>query len=171
MKSNVENIRGHRAGHWFTTYKPESTSIPLDLFSSGANDLGEGALLVTVFAAYVSIVWAYRVVFRRKGSASRWDNYQGLVLCQIYNDDLRFFQTVRGTSRVVMKPPAFIRPLEALVKFQTITTSPPKLSFTFSDGFNVELYSSGDDLELTKFREVVTTFQSGTRGEDDDSEV
>jgi len=157
MKSKVKNSRGHRAGHWLTTSNPESTGFPsADILSgSGASEVGEAVLVVILFAAYAFFVWAYGVIVRRKRPSGKWDDYQGMVYCQIYNDDLRFFKTVRGTSRVVMKPPAIIRPLADLVEFQTYTTQSPKLSFTFSDGFSLEFYSNGDEDELAKFREVV----------------
>ena len=150
MVPKTINKRGHRAGQWFTTEKPGSIE---DL--PGAFGLGELILVILFTIVYAIIVRMYRFMLRLKSSSGKWEDYQGLVYCQVHNDNLHFFTTIRGTSRILMKPAGIVRPLANLVRFKTYSPSHPSLAFTFSDGLEVKLYSIGPADELTKFRELV----------------
>ena len=97
MESQTSSKKGHRQGVWFTTQKPESTDL------TGWGGTGDGVILVVGFyVAYALFAGLYRIMFWRTRSPDDWTDYQGMVFCQIYNNDLRFFKTVRNTSRVVV---------------------------------------------------------------------
>ena len=137
------NKRGHHAGAWFTTDKAP------DLDPIGVHDLG-GFVLWAVVACLVSVA-AY--VFRFWRTSDTWGKYSGLVYCQVRGDDLRFYKTLRGTSRALLKPPAVTRSFASLTKFRSYTTGSGKLFFGFSDGLEIDLnFIDGD---LTEFCETV----------------
>ena len=137
------NKRGHHAGAWFTTDKAP------DLDPIGVHDLG-GFVLWAVVACLVSVA-AY--VFRFWRTSDTWGKYSGLVYCQVRGDDLRFYKTLRGTSRALLKPPAVTRSFASLTKFGSYTTGSGKLFFGFSDGLEIDLnFIDGD---LTEFCETV----------------
>lgn len=139
---------------WFTTHKIEEGP---SLMPVGASDPAEAILMVAMMAVWALIVSIARYALRSGRISEGWGTYRGIVYCQIYNDDLRFFTTIRGTSRIVLKPPVIARPLSTLTNFRTYMSDTPRVSFAFSDGFQVELYSSNTEGELTKFREVVNS--------------
>ena len=75
--------QGHHTGAWFTT-----DGAP-DLDPIGVHDLGS-LVLWAIVACLVSVA-AY--VFRFWRTSDTWGKYSGLVYCQVYGDDLRFYKT------------------------------------------------------------------------------
>ena len=135
--------QGHHAGAWFTT-----DGAP-DLDPIGVHDLGS-LVLWAIVACLVSVA-AY--VFRFWRTSDTWGKYSGLVYCQVYGDDLRFYKTLRGGSRALLKPPAVTRSFASLTKFRSYTTGRGKLFFGFSDGLEIDLYFVDGD--STNFYETV----------------
>ena len=135
--------QGHHTGAWFTT-----DGAP-DLDPIGVHDLGS-LVLWAIVACLVSVA-AY--VFRFWRTSDTWGKYSGLVYCQVYGDDLRFYKTLRGGSRALLKPPAVTRSFASLTKFRSYTTGRGKLFFGFSDGLEIDLYFVDGD--STDFYETV----------------
>ena len=149
MKSKALTKRVHRGGQWFTTERPNSINDPTGVF-----DLG-GLILTLLFCAIeMIIVRAYRFILRLKSSPDKWEDYQGLVYCQICDDNVNFFTTIRGTSRILVKPPVIARSLADLRKFNLNVTS---MSLTFCDGLEMHLYriEHNQKFNLEEFKELV----------------
>lgn len=161
MASPKSTPNGHRNGAWFTTHAPEKSSFP-DLSGAGVSSPSETIFILALASVCAVIVSTYRYIARKNRSAENWGTYRGLVYCQIYKDNLRFFTTLRGTSRAVVKPPSIERDLTTLTKFRWYNSTPPKVAFTFSDGFEVELYCSSSTRDLTEFRETLNSITSLT---------
>lgn len=153
MKLFNKKKTGHVGGAWFTASDGEVFFV----FDGGG---GSGGLLVILMLLAELVLRLIRWILRSKPSPDSLESYQGFVYCQIYDNDLRFFKTYRGTSRTILKPAAIIRPLDTLISFRTITTTPPKVALTFSDGVKIELFVTEDEAELAKFRDMVNSKQT-----------
>ena len=145
LKSN----KAHRAGAWFTTDK---TELPDPRFVA-ASDLGGFVFLLFFWAVLACLVSVSAYVLRFWRSSDAWEKYSGLVYCQVCGDELRFYKTLRGTSRALLKPPAVTRSIASLAKFRTYTSNARKLYFGFTDGLEIDLYFVDGD--MTSFNETV----------------
>ena len=79
------------------------------------------------------------------------------MYCQIHDDNLRFFRTIKGEPRSVLPPAAITRPVSTLTKFVTHAGESPRVSFALSDDFALDLYSFGVDEALTQLRETLNS--------------
>ena len=146
-------------GAWFSTYQPEEHTF-VDLSGAGPSSLGDLIFLLILTPILTSVAYVLRVLFRKRPTEGRWKNYDGLVYAQIRDSNVNFYTTSRGTSRIVVKPPAISRPISTLANFRTYNFTPPRVAFTFADEFHIELYHDGEKPELTKFREELNALIS-----------
>ena len=158
MRPKTQSKLGHRGGAWFNTHKPQEPSGSwLGSCGGGGGDLADAVFFFSLIVAWVFVVQSLRMFLGRTHAGCDWEKYQGKVYCQIYNDEIRFFRTVRGTSQAVVKPASVVRPLAEIEKFQTVYSRPHKVTFTFSDGQKIELHADGDPAEYSKFRRLVSS--------------
>ena len=149
MKPKALKKRGHRGGQWFTTEESDSTGGPF-----AASDLAGLVLILLAYTIEIFIVRAYRCILRLKSSPDKWKNYKGSVYCQVCDDNINFFTTIRGTSRLLVKLPVIVRPLANLRKFNLNVTS---MSLTFCDGLEMHLHRIDQDqkCDLEEFKELI----------------
>ena len=149
MKPKAFKKRGHRGGQWFTTEEPNSTGG-----SFAVSDLAELILILLVYTIEIFFVRAYRCILRLKSSPDKWENYKGSVYCQVCDDNINFFTTIRGTSRLLVELPVIVRPLADLRKFNLNVTS---MSLTFCDGLEMNLHRIDHDqkCDLEDFKELI----------------
>lgn len=161
MQSRPPKKRGHRAGVWLSTHKPQEPSGSwLGSCGGGGGGLADAVLFFSLIVAWVFVVQSLRFFLGRNHAGCDWEKYQGKVYCQIYNDELRFFRTVGGTSRAVIKPASIARPLAEIEKLQTFYSQGYRVLFTFSDGQTIELFAVEDSVELSNFRQLINAAAS-----------
>ena len=149
MKPKASKKRGHRGGQWFTTEEPDSTGR-----SFAVSELAELILILLVYTIEMFIIRAYRCILRLKSSTDKWENYKGSVYCQVCDDNINFFTTIRDTSRLLVNVPVIVRPLADLRKFNLNVTN---MSLTFCDGLEMHLHRIDHDqkYDLEDFKELI----------------
>ena len=132
---------------WLTTHPQKSVAKDL----SGASG-PEGLIASALFILVDRILGR---LLKKTTSKGELGTYEGWVYCQIHHDNLRIFRTIKGESRNILPPALITRPISTLTKFVVHAAESPRVSFTFSDNFVLDLYSFGDDEDLGQFRETL----------------
>ena len=148
--------RSQATGAWFSTDQPHKIGN-VGNWLVGVSGIGEAVIMFLLWLIYAATSFVARYIFRKEPLRTEWDDYQGFVYCQIQNTNVRFFTTINGTTRNVVKPPAITRPISTITRFNTVNSTPPRVAFTFADGFHIELHISDKDATFTNFRTTLNS--------------